>query len=86
MIACLDLDSFFVSAERVYKPHLHGKPVLTGGTSGRGVVTCASYEARKFGARSAMPMAQAQRLCPEAIVLPGNMKLYTELSRQVREL
>lgn len=86
MIACLDLDCFFVSAERLYKPYLRDRPVIIGGVSGRGVVSCASYEARKFGVKSAMPIAQARRLCPEGVYLPGNHRFYAEISRRVREV
>lgn len=68
-IARLDLDSFFVSVELLLKPELKGKPVIVGGTANRGVVSTCSYEARTFGAHSAMPMATAIKLCPQAIVL-----------------
>ncbi|MEX2116854.1 MAG: DNA polymerase IV [Bacteroidota bacterium] len=80
-IAHLDLDCFFVSVERISNPALIGKPVVVGGTStGRGVVASASYEARKFGVRSAMPTGQAQRLCPGLIVVPGSYHRYSEIS------
>ena len=66
-IAHLDLDCFFVSVERIKNPDLIGKPVIVGGSAaGRGVVASASYEARRFGIHSAMPTAQAQRLCPNS--------------------
>lgn len=80
-IAHLDLDCFYVSVERTINPSLIGKPVVVGGTStGRGVVASASYEARKFGVRSAMPTGQAQRLCPGLVVVPGSYHRYTEIS------
>ena len=79
----LDLDAFFASVEQRDNPALRGKPVLVGGTSGRSVVTAASYEARPFGCRSAMPMATARRLCPHAIVIPPDHTAYREKSREV---
>ena len=80
-IAHLDLDCFFVSVERIEDPDLRGKPVVVGGTpSGRGVVASASYEARTFGVRSAMPTGQALRLCPHLTVVRGHYNLYTEYS------
>ena len=80
-IAHFDLDTFFVSVERARDPSLHGKPVLVGGTGGRGVVAAASYESRRFGCHSAQPMAQALRLCPEAIVIAPDFERYRERSR-----
>lgn len=82
----LDLDSFFVSAERLQNPALIGKPVAVGGTGPRSVLSSASYEARKFGVRSAMPTAQAKRLCPQLIVVRGTYGLYSKLSRQVFDI
>src|SRR5512146_1620470 len=80
-IAHLDLDSFFVSVERIDTPSLIGKPVVVGGTpSGRGVVASASYEARRFGVRSAMPTGRALRLCPSLIVVRGHYSRYSETS------
>ena len=85
-IAHLDLDCFFVSVERVKNPSLNGKPVIVGGSaSGRGVVASASYEARAFGVRSAMPTAQALRLCPQAIVVSGGHEEYSEYSRKLHK-
>ena len=83
-IVHLDLDCFFVSCERIKNPKLVGKPVIVGGSaSGRGVVSSASYEARKFGVRSAMPTAQAKRLCPSGIFLSTDFNCYVELSKRV---
>ena len=77
-----DLDAFFASVEQLDDPELRGRPVLVGGTGPRGVVAAASYEARVFGCRSAMPTAQALRLCPEAVCVPGRGARYSELSRR----
>src|SRR3989338_6961664 len=83
-IVHLDLDCFFVSCERVKNPHLIGKPVIVGGNAtARGVVSSASYEARAFGVRSAMPTAQAKRLCPQGIYLPPDFETYSKSSSQV---
>jgi DNA polymerase-4 len=76
----VDMDAFFAAVEQQDRPELRGKPVLVGGTGGRGVVSTASYEARAFGPRSAMPLATALRLCPQAIVLPVRMARYREVS------
>ncbi|HHV16726.1 MAG TPA: DNA polymerase IV [Gelria sp.] len=79
-----DLDAFFASVEQLDNPSLRGKPVVVGGSiHSRGVVSTCSYEARKFGIRSAMPVAQAYRLCPRAVFLPVNMQRYLEISKQV---
>ncbi len=72
-IAHFDLDSFFVSVELLLRPELKGKPVIVGGSANRGVVSTCSYEARKFGVHSAMPMATAMKLCPQAIVLKRHL-------------
>ena len=85
-IVHMDLDTFFVSCERLQDRRLIGKPVLIGGTSDRGVVASCSYEARKFGVHSAMPMRMAKQLCPEAIVLKGNSGVYTKFSQDVTEI
>lgn len=85
-IVHMDLDTFFVSCERLLDSRLVGKPVLIGGTSDRGVVASCSYEARKFGVHSAMPMRMAKQLCPEAIVLRGNSGVYSKFSNDVTEV
>ena len=85
-IVHMDLDTFFVSCERRLDKRLEGKPVLIGGTTDRGVVASCSYEARKFGIHSAMPMKMARQRCPEAIVIKGNAGTYTEFSHQVTEI
>jgi DNA polymerase-4 len=82
----MDLDTFFVSCERLLDSRLNNKPILIGGTSDRGVVASCSYEARKFGIHSAMPMRQARQLCPEAIIIRGNSGTYTKFSKMVTEI
>jgi DNA polymerase-4 len=82
----LDLDAFFVSVECLKNGNFRGKPLIIGGTSQRGVVASCSYEARHFGVHSAMPMKMALRLCPQAIVLKGDMDAYTEHSRLVTDV
>lgn len=82
----LDLDAFFVSVECLRNDALRGKPVLIGGRSGRGVVASCSYEARRFGIHSAMPMRMALRLCPDAIVVRGDMEAYSRYSNLVGEV
>jgi DNA polymerase-4 len=79
----LDMDAFFASVEQLTRPTLAGRPVLVGGLGPRGVVAGASYQARAHGARSAMPMAQARRLVPAAVVLPPRMAVYRAVSEQV---
>ncbi|MBW2937768.1 DNA polymerase IV [Aureisphaera sp. CAU 1614] len=85
-IVHMDLDTFFVSCERLLDSRLNGKPVLIGGTSDRGVVASCSYEARTFGIHSAMPMRLAKQLCPEAIVLRGNSGVYSKFSNTVTDI
>jgi len=85
-IAHLDLDSFFVSVERLKNRQLEGKPLLIGGKSDRAVVASCSYEARRFGVHSAMPMKLARRLCPQAIIISGDMESYSRYSRLVTEV
>ncbi|WP_260256263.1 DNA polymerase IV [Elizabethkingia meningoseptica] len=81
-----DLDTFFVSVERLINSDLIGKPVLIGGSSDRGVVASCSYEARKFGVHSAMPMRLARQLCPEAVLVRGDHDLYSKYSNIVTEV
>ena len=85
-IVHMDLDSFFVSVERLRDTRLVGKPVIVGGMSDRGVVAACSYETRAFGVRSAMPMKMALKLCPDAIVLRGDFDAYTQHSEAVTSL
>lgn len=85
-IVHIDLDSFFVSVERLLHPQLLGKPVLVGGTSDRGVVASCSYEARAFGVHSAMPMRMARQLCPEAILVKGDHEQYSKYSNIITEI
>lgn len=82
----VDMDSFFASVELVEDPRLQGRPVVVGGTSNRGVVTSATYEARALGVRSGQPLAHAHRLCPQAAFLPVRYNLYREYSRRVMEV
>jgi DNA polymerase-4 len=84
VIAHADMDAFYAAVEVLDNPSLRGKPVIVGGSSARGVVTSASYEARKFGVHSAMPTAQAHKLCPDAIFVRGRMARYAEISRAIR--
>ncbi len=85
-IVHMDLDTFFVSCERLGNSKLNGVPLIIGGGSDRGVVASCSYEARTFGVRSAMPMKMALRLCPEARVIKGDMELYSRLSHDVTQV
>jgi DNA polymerase-4 len=83
----IDLDAFFVSAERVRNPSLIGIPVVVGGLStSRGVVTCASYESRKFGINAGMPVSMAKRLCPSSIFVPIDLKYYKNISKQFMDI
>ena len=86
VIAHADMDAFYAAVEILDNPALRGLPVIVGGRSARGVVTSASYEARKFGVRSAMPTAQAQKLCPDGVFVPGRMDRYVEISRIVQRV
>ena len=79
----VDMDAFYASIEQRDDPALKGRPVIVGGTSGRGVVAAASYEVRKFGVHSAMPMTTALRLCPHAICVQPRMQVYKDVSNQV---
>lgn len=85
-IAHYDLDAFYVNVECLKNSSLKGKPLLVGGHSDRAVVAACSYEARKFGIRSAMPMKLARRLCPQAIILSGDMESYSNYSRLVTDI
>jgi DNA polymerase-4 len=85
-ITHLDLDTFFVSVERLINPKLIGKPVIVGGDGGRGVVASCSYEARKFGIHSAMPMYAAKRLCSHAIIVRGDYEAYSKYSHLVTDV
>ncbi|MEO9871402.1 DNA polymerase IV [Ekhidna sp.] len=82
----IDMDAFYASAEQLDNPKLRGKPVAVGGNSHRGVVAAASYEARKYGVKSAMPSAKAAKLCPDLIFVPHRFPRYKELSAQIREV
>lgn len=79
----VDMDAFYASVEQNDQPQYKNQPVIVGGTGGRGVVAAASYEVRKFGVYSAMPMSRARRLCPHAVVLPVRMSRYREVSAEV---
>lgn len=85
-IVHIDLDTFFVSCERILDKRLKDRPVLIGGTSDRGVVASCSYESRVFGVRSGMPMKLARQLCPEAIIIRGNSGTYTKFSNMVTDI
>lgn len=82
----VDMDAFFASVEQLDTPHLRGQPVAVGGNGRRGVIAAASYEARKYGVRSAMPGAQALRLCPHLVFTPVRFERYREVSRQVFDI
>ena len=82
----VDMDAFYASVEQRDDPSLRGKPVAVGGDGARGVLTTCSYEARKFGCRSAMPSITAKRLCPQLIFRPPRFPVYTAISHQIREI
>jgi DNA polymerase-4 len=79
----IDMDAFFAAVEVLDNPHLKGKPVIVGGTTNRGVVSTASYEARRYGVHSAMPIYEAKERCPEGVFLPVRMRRYAEFSQKV---
>ncbi len=79
----IDMDAFYASVEEQDRPELKGRPLIVGGTSGRGVVAAASYAVRRFGVRSAMPMGEALRRCPQAVCVPPRMGRYQEISQRV---
>lgn len=85
-IVHMDLDTFFVSCERLLDSRLIGRPILIGGTGDRGVVASCSYEARRFGIHSAMPMKMAKERCPEAVVIKGNIASYSNYSKMVTDI
>src|SRR6266496_5324893 len=79
----VDMDAFYASVEIRDRPELAGRAVIVGGTSGRGVVLSASYQARAFGVRSAMPVGRAQRMCPRAVFVAPRHRMYAAVSREV---
>ena len=85
-VAHMDLDSFFVSVECLRDSRLKKLPLIIGGNSDRGVVSSCSYEARRFGVHSAMPIKLAKRLCPDAVIIGGDMELYSRYSSMVTEI
>jgi DNA polymerase-4 len=85
-IVHLDMDTFFVSVERLYDKRLYGKPILIGGSGDRGVVAACSYEARSFGVHSAMPMRTARQLCPQALLIRGDFGRYSQKSQEITEI
>jgi DNA polymerase-4 len=85
-IVHIDMDAFYASVEQRDEPKLRGRPVVVAWRGARSVVCAASYEARKFGVRSAMPALRAERLCPHAVFVPPDFSRYRAVSRQVREI
>jgi len=83
MILHIDMDAFFTSVEQLDNPELRGKCLIVGGLSNRGVVAAASYEARKYGIRSAMPTFQAKQKCPDIVIIPPNRRRYSEISKKI---
>jgi DNA polymerase IV (DinB-like DNA polymerase) len=90
IILHIDMDAFFPSIEERENPHFQGKPIIVGADpkegKGRGVVSSASYEARKYGIKSGMPISKAWQLCPQGIFLPVNMELYQKVSNEIMEI
>ena len=82
----VDMDAFFASVEQLDHPEYKGHPVIVGGLSSRGVVATASYEARKFGVHSAMPISRAKKLCPHGIYVYPNMARYKEISQIIHKV
>src|SRR5690242_15326769 len=82
----IDMDAFYASVEQRDDPRLRGAPLAVGGSRERGVVVAASYEARKFGVRSAMPSVTAARLCPNLVFVPPRFEVYRAISKQIREI
>src|SRR5262249_61800353 len=82
----VDMDAFYASVEQLDNPELRGKPVIVGGTGGRGVVAAASYEVRKYGVHSAMPMREALRRCPHALCVKPRFDCYNAVSTTVFEI
>lgn len=82
----IDMDAFYASVEQRDNPELRGKPLAVGHAEERGVVAAASYEARRYGVRSAMASQKAKRLCPQLIFVPGRMDVYKSVSRQIHEI
>src|SRR6266481_5406002 len=82
----IDMDAFYASVEQRDNPELRGKPVAVGGSRERGVVAAASYEARKFGVRSAMPSVTAKRQCPDLVFVKPRFEVYKAVSQQIREI
>ncbi|MBW2175986.1 MAG: DNA polymerase IV, partial [Deltaproteobacteria bacterium] len=85
MILHIDMDAFYASVELLDNPGLKGKCIVVGGTTGRGVVSAASYEARAYGVHSAMPIFQARQKCPQGVYIPPRMARYREVSLQVMD-